>query len=62
MIWDFFRRSRVANFAVPDPILQNLEHVQAFMDVLVPCKNKEDPIKIEALERSQDYSLTLIGS
>ena len=27
------------------------------MDFLVACKNEEDPIKSEALERSQHYSL-----
>ena len=35
------------------------------MGVLVACKNKEDPIKMKALERSQHYTLifhTLKGS
>ena len=43
----FSRRSRAANSAVHGRIWSNFELVQAFMDVLVTCKNEEDPIKNE---------------
>ena len=36
--------------------LPKLELIQAFMHVLVTCKNEEDPIKMKALECSQDFS------
>ena len=36
-----------ANSAVHGPIWPNFELVQAFMDVLVTCKNEEDQIKNE---------------
>ena len=36
--------------------LPKFEHIQAFMYVLVACKNEEDPIKMKALECSQDFS------
>ena len=42
---DFFRRSRVANSADPCPILPNFEPIQAFIAVIVTCKNKEGPMK-----------------
>ena len=42
---DFFRRSRVACSAGPDPILPNFEPIQAFIAVIVIFKNKEDPMK-----------------
>ena len=42
-------RNSVAN-------LPKFELIQAFMYVLVTCKNEEDPIKNEALECSQDFS------
>ena len=47
--WDFSRRSRAANSYVPDPILRNFEPIQDFTVVLVTCKNKELPIKIEGV-------------
>ena len=40
--------------AVHSPIWTNFELVQDFMVVLLTCKNEEDPIKIEALECSQN--------
>ena len=44
---DFFRRSRAANSVVGDGIWQIFKVYQAFMVVLVICKNKYDPIKNE---------------
>ena len=44
---DFSRRSRAANCAVLGPIWPNFELVRGVMDVLVTCKNEEDPIKNE---------------
>ena len=46
----FFRRSRAANSEVRGGILQKFELIQAFIFVLVTCKNEEDPIKMKALE------------
>ena len=43
----FFRRSRAANSEVSGRILPKFELIQAFIVVLVTCKNKEDPIKNE---------------
>ena len=43
----FFRRSRAANSEVSRGILQKFELIQAFIVVLVTCKNEEDPIKNE---------------
>ena len=43
----FFRRSRAANSAASGGILLKYELIQAFMVVLVTCKNEEDPIKNE---------------
>ena len=43
----FSRRSRAANSAVHGRIWSNFELIQAFMVVLVTCKNGEDPIKNE---------------
>ena len=40
----FFRRSRAANSEVSRGILSKFELIQAFIVVLVTCKNKEDPI------------------
>ena len=42
---DFFRCSKVANSADPGPILPNFVPIQAFIAVIVTCKNKEDPMK-----------------
>ena len=41
------RRSREANSEVSGGILPIFELIQAFMVVLVTCKNEEDPIKNE---------------
>ena len=46
----FFRRSRAANSAVPGTILRNINTLQDFMAVIDSCKNKEDPLKMKALE------------
>ena len=43
----FFRRSRAANSEVSSGILPKFELIQAFIVVLVTCKNEEDPIKNE---------------
>ena len=43
----FSRCSRAANSEVGGGILPKFELFQAFMVVLVICKNKEDPIKNE---------------
>ena len=43
----FFRRSRAANSEVSSGILPKFEVIQAFIVVLVTCKNEEDPIKNE---------------
>ena len=52
---EFFLCKRVAHSADPGPILPNLEPFQDFIAVIVICKNKEDPIKMEELECSQDF-------
>ena len=41
----FFRRSRAANSKVSGGILPKFELIQAFIVVLLTCKNEEDPIK-----------------
>ena len=41
----FFRRTRAANSEVSGEILPTFELIQAFIVVLVTCKNEEDPIK-----------------
>ena len=43
----FFRRSRAANFKISSGILPKFELIQAFIVVLVICKNVEDLIKNE---------------
>ena len=52
----FFRRSRADNSGVGGGIWPKFEHIQAFMHVLVTCKNEDDAIKMKALECSQDFS------
>ena len=47
MSFFFFRRSRAANSEVSGGILPKFELIQAFIVVLVTCKNEEDPIKNE---------------
>ena len=42
---DFFRRSRAANSVDPGSILPNFKLNQAVINVLFPCKKKQDPIK-----------------
>ena len=44
----FFRCSRAVNSVDPGPILPNFKHIQAFITVLVTCKNDEDPFKNES--------------
>ena len=51
----FFRRSRAANSAVSGGIPQEFKHIQAFMAVLVTCKNEEDPTKNEGARMLKDY-------
>ena len=46
-IYRFFRRSRAAYSEVSGGILPKFELIQAFMVVIVTCKNEEDPIKNE---------------
>ena len=43
----FFRPSRAANSEVSGGILPKFKLIQAFIVVLVTCKNEEDPIKNE---------------
>ena len=42
-----FRRSRAANSQVGSEILPKFELIQAFIVVLITCKNEKDPIKNE---------------
>ena len=44
----FSRCSRAANFTVLNPIWLDFELIRDVIDVLVTCKNKEDPIKNES--------------
>ena len=44
----FLSRSRAANSIIGDGILTKLKHIQAFIVVLLICKYKEDPFKIES--------------
>ena len=44
-----------ANSAVHSPFWPNFELVRDVMVVLIACKNEEDPIKMKALECSQQY-------
>ena len=43
----FFRCSRAANSVVSGEIMPKFKLIQAFMVVIVTCKNEEDPIKNE---------------
>ena len=52
----FFTRSRAANSEVSDEILLKFKPIQAFMAVLVTCKNEEDPLENVILEWSQRFS------
>ena len=44
---NFSRCSKAANFTVLGPIWPNFELIRDVMDVLVTCKNEEDPFKNE---------------
>ena len=44
------RRSRTANSVVGGRVWPKIKLIQAVLVVLVTCKNKEDPIKMKALE------------
>ena len=53
----FFRRSRADNSEVSNGILSKFKLIQAFIVVLIVCKNEEDPFKIEStIEWSQHFS------
>ena len=43
----FFRRSRANNSEVSGGIQPKFELIQAFIVVIITCKNEEDPIKNE---------------
>ena len=45
LLFDFFRRTRAANSEVSRGIPPKFELIQAFIVVLVTCKNVKDPIK-----------------
>ena len=49
MIHQFFRRSRADTSGVGGGIWPKFELNQAFMHVLVTCKNEDDSIKIEGV-------------
>ena len=53
---DFFRRPRADDSEVSDGILSKFKLIQAFIVVLLVCKNEEDPLKLKALEWSQHFS------
>ena len=46
--WIFFKRSKAANSVVGDGIWQKFKLTQAFMVVLITCKNYEDQFKKES--------------
>ena len=52
---NFFRRARADNSGVGGGIWPKFVLIQAFMHVLVTCKNEDDRFKKE-LEGSQDFS------
>ena len=56
IIHQFFRRARADNFGVGGNMWPKFEPIQAFMHVLVTCKNEDDRIKLKELECSQDFS------
>ena len=45
LLFDFFKCSRAANSEVSGGIMPKFELIQAFIVVLVTCKNEKDPIK-----------------
>ena len=40
-----FRRSRTANSVAGEWVWRKIKLIQTFMEVLVTCKNEEDPFK-----------------
>ena len=56
----FFRRSRAANSEVSGGILSKFELIQAFIAVLVTCKNEEDPFKNEGARALTRFSPLLV--
>ena len=50
------RRARADNSGFGGGIWPKFELIQAFVHVLVTCKNEDDRIKMKELECSQDYS------
>ena len=52
----FIRRSRAANSKISSGILPKFELIQAFIVVLVTCKNVEDLIKNEGARVLSRYS------
>ena len=46
-MYQFLRRSKAANSIIGDGIWQKSKLIQAFIIVLVTCKNEEDPFKNE---------------
>ena len=57
----FFRRSLAANSEVSSGILPKFELIQAFIVVLVTCKNEEDPIKNEGARVLTRFSPLSMG-
>ena len=56
----FFRCSRAANSKVSGGILPKFKLIQAFIVVLVTCKNEEDPIKNEGARVLTRFSPLLV--
>ena len=51
IIHQFFRHTRADKSGVGDGIWSKFELIQAFMHVLVTCKNEIDPMKNEGARR-----------
>ena len=51
----FFSRSRAANSEASCGILPKFKLIQAFIVVLVPCKNEKDPFKNEGSRVLKDF-------
>ena len=58
----FFRCSRAANSVVSGGILPKFNLIQAFIVVLVTCKNEEDPIKNEGARVLTRFSHYVYGN
>ena len=56
ILHQFFRRSRADNSGVGGVIWPKIELVQAFMHVLVTCKNEDDSIKNEGARVVRTFS------